>query len=259
MLPNILDENVPTAEEYLEGAAKTSSLQGLRTATRVLTGHPAEAIIQEAIADKVDLVVMCSHGYTPVMRWSMGSIAAKVARYAPSPVFIIHEGGALTTEGKAHSIRVLVALDGSEYAESIIVPAAQLAWALSAPARGELHLTRVISTRGEEVRSFDEERERTQQYLRSIGERLQHAPLTDAGVPLDLLITWSVTMAEDAASGIMQAAESRGTGEDAGQDEPCQVIAMATHGIGGPQLWTMGSTAERVLQVAQQPLLIVRR
>jgi len=57
----------------------------------------------------------------------------------------------------------------------------------------------------------------------------------------------------------MQAAEGSGKREHAGRDAGCQVIAMATHGLGGPQLWALGSTTERVLQAAQQPLLIVHR
>ncbi len=262
VLPDILDEDVPAAKEYLEGVAQTSSLEGIRTVTKVVTGHPAQAIIAEANADNVDLVVLCSHGYTGAMRWSMGSIAEKVARHAPSPVLILHEGCALTTEAGAAphgSVHVLVPLDGSEHSEASIVPAALLASALSAPARGELHLTRVVSSPPGEVSSFDEEVERTQRYLHSVVERLQHHPLTDAGVPLDVPMTWSVTVAGDVASGIIQAAENGGKGEHAGRDEGCQVIAMATHGLGGPQLWAMGSTTERVLQAARQPLLIVRR
>jgi nucleotide-binding universal stress UspA family protein len=262
VLPDILDEDVPAAKEYLEGVAKTSSLEGIHIATKAVTGHPAQSILAEANADNVDLIVLSSHGYTNVVHWSMGSIAEKVARHAPSPVLILHECCALTTEaGTAPhgSIRVLVPLDGSEHAEASIVPAALLVSVLSAPARGELHLTRVVYPAGGEASGFKEEVARTQQYLRSVVERLQHHPLTDAGVPLDLLMTWSVTVADDAASGIIQAAEKSGKGEYAGQDEGCQVIAMATHGLGGPQLWAMGSTTERVLQAARQPLLIVRR
>lgn len=261
VLPDILDEDVSVAREYLEGVAKTSGLEGIRTTTKVVTGHPVEAIIAEVNADAVDLVVMCSHGYTGAMRWAMGSIAEKVVRYAPSPVLILHEGCTLLAEDVPHGpVRVLVSLDGSTYAEAAIVPAALLASSLSAPARGELHLTRVVSSPSQEGGNFDEEVGKAEQYLHSVGEHLQqHYPLTETGVPLDLLITWSVTVADDIATAIIQAAESRGKSAFAEQKEGCQVIAMATHGLGGPQLWAMGSVTERVLQAARQPLLIVHR
>ncbi len=102
-----------------------------------------------------------------------------------------------------------------------------------------------------------EEAERARQYLHSVIERLQQHPLTEADVPLAVSMTWSVTGTNDVATGIMQAAENSGKREDAGRDTGCQVIAMATHVLGGPQLWALGSTTERVLQAAQQPLLIV--
>ncbi len=262
VLPEVLDENVPAAKEYLDGVAQSSSLEGVRTATQVMIGHPAREIIAAAQADNADLVVLCSHGYTGFMRWSMGSIAEKVARHAPSPVLILHEGSALSTGAGAvphGSIRVLVPLDGSEYAEAALLPAALLACAFSAPARGELHLTRVVYSPDGEESSSREEAERARQYLHLVVERLQQHPLTEADVPLALSMTWSVTLAHDVATGIIQAAQSSGKREDAGRDSGCQVIAMATQGLGGPQLWALGSTTERVLQAARQPLLIVHR
>ena len=51
----------------------------------------------------------------------------------------------------------------------------------------------------------------------------------------------------------------RSEADDYEQREGCQLIALATHELGGPQLLTMGSTTERVPQAARQPLLIVHR
>ena len=72
--------------------------------------------------------------------------------------------------------------------------------------------------------------EKARQYLCSVVERLERHPLTEAGVPLDLNITWSVALHDDPASGIVQAAESTGEGEHTKRGEACHVIAMATHG-----------------------------
>jgi len=261
VLPDILDETEPVAKEYLEGVATKSGLEDIRTATKVVTGHPAQAIIEVVSEDNVDLVVMCSHGYTSAMRWSLGSIAEKVARYALSPVFILHEGCDLAAEGAVlrGTVRILVPLDGSEYAETAIMPAALLASELSVPAVAELHLTRVVSSPQGEVSSIDEAVEGAQQYLCSIVGRLQRHPLTDVGAPLDLHMTWSVTLANDTVSGIVQAAESSEKGKHRKRGEGCQAIAMATHRHGGLQRWTMRSTTECVLRSAPQPLLIVHQ
>jgi nucleotide-binding universal stress UspA family protein len=259
VLPDILDETVPAAKVYLENVTKKNSLESIRTETQVMIGHPAEAIIAAANAHNTDLVVMCSHGYTGEMRWSMGSIAEKVARHVPSPVFILYEDCAFLAESAAiphGSVRILVPLDGSQHAEVAIAKAALLATALSAHAQGELHLTHVVSSREKGVSSINEELERTGHYLRTVVDRIQHHLLDDVGMSHDLTLTWSITMAEDVASGIMQAAEGSERGEVA---SGCQVIAMAARGRGGQQLWSLGSTTERVLQAARKPLFIVHR
>jgi nucleotide-binding universal stress UspA family protein len=257
VLPDILDETVPAAKVYLESVAKKSGLEGVRSETQVVIGHPAEAIIATANADNIDLVVVCSHGYTGEMRWSMGSISEKVARHIPSPIFILYENCAFLADLAAiphGSVRILVPLDGSQHAEVAITQAAMLATALSAPAHGELHLTRVVSPRGRDMSDIDEERERTRHYLRTVEERMQHHVLIDAGVPSDLVLTSSITMADDVASGIMQTAEGSKRGEVTAS---FQVIAMTAHGQSGHQLWSLGSTTERVLQAARKPLFIV--
>ena len=263
VLPDLLDEDVQAAQEYLEGISRASCLEGVRTAREVHIGHPAQTIIATAKAGNSDLIVMCSHGQTNRVRWSLGSIAEKVARYAPCPVFIMREGSAFATKMEAvprGSIRILVPLDGSEHAEAAIMPAAWLASTLSESAQGELHLTRVVSAQDAEASNVDEEEvARTRQYLRSTVERLQQQPPTVGGMPLDLSITWSVTVASDAASGINRSTEKSEKRAPAEHDEGSHVIAMATHGWGGPQLWAVGSTTERVLQTAWQPLLIMRR
>ena len=257
VLPDVLDETIPAAKVYLEDVAKKSSLESVCTETEIVIGHPAEAIIAAAKANKTDLVVICSHGYTGEMRWAMGSIAEKVARHVPSPVFILYEDSVLLTKLDSiphRSVRILVPLDGSEHAEIVIAKAAMLATALSAPAHGELHLTHVVSSRGRDESSIDKELERSGHYLSTLVERMkQHAP-GNVNVPLDLVLTWSVKVADDVASEILQAAEGSERGEVAAA---YQVIAMAAHGRGGQQLWSLGNTTERVLQAARKPLFIV--
>jgi hypothetical protein len=108
-----------------------------------------------------------------------------------------------------------------------------LATALSTPVHGELHLTRVVSRRGREISSIDEELERTRHYLLTVIERMQHHRPGKQSMPRDLVLTWSITMADDVASGIMQAAEGGGSGKVAAS---CQVIAMTAHGRSDEQL-----------------------
>ena len=54
-----------------------------------LVGYPAEAILDFAAKQDVDLIVMGSHGRTGVMRYLMGSVAERVVREAQCPVLTV--------------------------------------------------------------------------------------------------------------------------------------------------------------------------
>lgn len=58
---------------------------------KLLIGDPAEAILQLAQADHVDLIVMGTHGRTGLTRLLMGSVAEAVVRRAKCPVLTVKE------------------------------------------------------------------------------------------------------------------------------------------------------------------------
>src|SRR5438552_15883006 len=55
----------------------------------LVTGSPADAIVDVATAEAVDLIIMGTHGRTGLVRLLMGSIAEAVMRRAPCPVLIL--------------------------------------------------------------------------------------------------------------------------------------------------------------------------
>lgn len=64
--------------------------EGLRFRARFLTGAAAEKIVQVAIDEGHDLVVMGTHGRTGVRRMVLGSVAENVVRTCPVPVLTVH-------------------------------------------------------------------------------------------------------------------------------------------------------------------------
>ena len=87
------------AESYLRGVAESELLTGIPVQTRVLVGLVSSSLLAVAADEHADIIVMCSHGYTGVRRWWMiGSVAAKVARFAQIPVFVLREGGPVPEE-----------------------------------------------------------------------------------------------------------------------------------------------------------------
>jgi nucleotide-binding universal stress UspA family protein len=259
-----IDIQLEEAKDYLSHLTHSSALQGVYTKTLVFFGQPAVNILSVVDSQKIDLIVMCSHGYTGMTRWLMGSVAEKVAHYAPVPVLVLREGkpplANLRPDGSG-SLRILVPLDGSTRAEAAIAPAAHLVAALTAPGRGALHLTQVVVMPGTEKMSHSEREtivREAKQNLSSTVEEIRGGLVADYDAGLNLSITWSVTIDDDIAAGIVRVAENGEDAEGAGVFGGCDIIAMATHGYSGLQRLALGSMTERVLHSTTLPLLIVR-
>jgi nucleotide-binding universal stress UspA family protein len=260
-MQTIMDADMHDATNYLKSITRKTSLAGIDVETVVTLGQIVPSILSTVETHHVDLIVMCSHGYTGLKRWALGSVAEKIAHQACVPVLLLREGGPTLVGRYQHLAgpwRALVPLDGSTLAKEAIVPATQLIAALSAPKQSELHLTRVVglanpehaTTSGREAFTH-----KTKQYLSKTAEHIREGLIANSFADLGLAITWSVTVDNDIASGIVRAAEEGG---DAGEPGSSDLIVMATHGYSGWQRWSMDSVTERVLHSTKLPLLIVR-
>lgn len=99
-LAGIADMPVPPSAGWLEGqlAAIEKELVtrqreveslGLSARRKVTVGPPAVAIVAEAQAEQVDLIVMGTHGRTGLTHILLGSVAEAVLRKAPCPVLVV--------------------------------------------------------------------------------------------------------------------------------------------------------------------------
>ncbi|MGH2616825.1 MAG: universal stress protein, partial [Thermomicrobiales bacterium] len=87
------------ARGYLDGIAQSLREQGLPVATKVLIGSPATAIMEATHLG--DVVVLCSHERTGVMRWLLGSIAETLTREDQAPIILVPASeSALETDGR---------------------------------------------------------------------------------------------------------------------------------------------------------------
>jgi nucleotide-binding universal stress UspA family protein len=77
-------------------------------------GPVADTIISRARREKTDLIVLGSRGFGHVQKFVLGSVSHKVTTYAPCSVFVVKTH-------TRHRKKVLVALDGSPYAENAAV------------------------------------------------------------------------------------------------------------------------------------------
>jgi nucleotide-binding universal stress UspA family protein len=202
------------AADYLVRIAASDELAGIATTTEVLNGIPAQTILSVARAQQADIIIMCSHGYTGMAHWVMGSVAEKVARHAPVPVFVLREGGPLPARphpDATHPLRALVALDGSARAQTALEPAACFIAALAAPGKGALHLAQVVkpATPGSGEKGIDEGVENesrlhhAQKYLSSLVGHFHEGLVAPAVADLKLLVTCGVAVDNDVASALI--------------------------------------------------------
>ncbi len=266
MAEDVITQNTVKAREYLASIAKSAALAGIPTTVEVPLGDAASAILPTASTLNVDMIVMCSHGDTGFKRWILGSVAQKIARHSTIPVLILHEHAgvpsALHPAGK-RPVQIMVSLDGSPLAENVLLPAAYLSAALSAPSHGALHLVQVLRFHEIEVYSQNQPivqvKEQliadTRAYLMSVEKRLLEDEET---AKLHLNITSSIILERDVAETLIGVAEAGEDDEQADSFTGCDILAMATHGCGGPQRWLVGSITERVLSSTRLPMLIVR-
>ncbi len=212
----IVDTDLAAAEKYLADIMIAPQLDGIPAEKIVLFGSPASTILSVAQSTHADLVVLCSHGYTGMTRWVLGSVAEKVVGHAPVPVLVLREGGPVPAAphlDATRPLRALVALDGSTHAKAAIEPAAQLIAALAAPARGTLHLLRVVKPVTPESEEKDPEGSeqflyKAKKYLSSTVEHLREGLIAPTVADLKLSLTWSVAVDTDVAAGVIRAAEN---------------------------------------------------
>jgi nucleotide-binding universal stress UspA family protein len=76
------------ALRLLEGVVKAAKERGVKVSVQVEFGRPAEAIVQKAEKERVDLIVLSSTG-KGINRFLLGSVSEAVARSARCPVLLV--------------------------------------------------------------------------------------------------------------------------------------------------------------------------
>ena len=217
---------------------------GIEIKSAVQVGNPAGEIVEYARREKVDLIVMATHGRSGVKDWPLGNVAEKVARATDRPILLVRVNGAAgTLHGDAIMTKIIVPLDGSREGEAALPYVEQLASKLGARvillqvvATGYMGLgyTYVVYTE----QQIASDTALAKEYLEKIASRLRPSGI----------ITESVLRQGNAAEEIVDLADKTSAG----------VVAMSTHGRSGIGRWVFGSVAEKVLHGGTKPLLLVR-
>lgn len=84
-----MEAEVQRARGYLDRVAERLRGKGLRVATEVRRGNPAEEIVALARERQADLIAISTHGRSGLGRLVFGSVAEAVIRTAGIPVLVI--------------------------------------------------------------------------------------------------------------------------------------------------------------------------
>jgi nucleotide-binding universal stress UspA family protein len=91
----IEEETKAAALAYLKEAAAKIKLSGTGVKTEMIIGNPAETLANYASRNKVDLILIATHGRSGVSRWVWGSVADRILRSACVPVLMVRAPGCI--------------------------------------------------------------------------------------------------------------------------------------------------------------------
>jgi len=235
-----------TAETRLRQALEAGPLDGVEADAVLRDGTPSQAVNELAEELESDLVVVGTRGLTGFRHLLLGSTAERIVQKSPAPVLSVHPGDRTPT---ASPRTILVPTDFSEDAEAALHTTRQtLSWSGEGDPPTRVILLHVFHVPAE-YRSYGPAGsffEFTEELSATLDERLAAlaGPFRDEG----LRVEWVVAEGIPAEVIVREAAE-----------RDVDVIAMGTHGRSGLAHLLLGSTAERVVQHAECPVLTVRR
>ena len=209
---------------------------GVRCELEVVDDIPGFAIAAAAERVHADLVVMGSRGLTGLKHVVLGSVAERTVRYSKCPVLIVKD--------KPHAVRtILVPMDFSPAAHAALDFAKSLA-----QKAGHAHLVL--------VHAYYVPVE-LEQYLVSHGDgafdRLSKAVTKDLEKILLDLQNAGLSAVYVARAGTPERIVLEVAGE-----KKADLIAIGTHGRRGLSHLFLGSVAERVVRMAEVPVLTVQ-
>jgi len=232
------------AKKYLEKPDD----KAITVRSAILDGHPAERIVDFADEQSVDLIVIATHGWSGIRRWVLGSVADKVVRATKRPVALIRAKGVHHHQLERGTMnKIVVPLDGSKESEAVIPYAEDLASRL----KGELTLLHVVPP-ASPVYAIPGETAQLP-YTQAEVELLK----ADAGSYLEKI----ANALKDKRIKVKFEIRVGNTGHEIiklADEVHSDFVAMSTHGWSGVTRWALGSTADKVLNGGNTPLLLVR-
>ncbi len=221
--PELLDDKRRKAATVLDAVTAAAKTAGVPCEANARYGHdPYEAIVKEAKESAADVVVMGRRGRRGLARVMLGDATAKVMGYAPCSTLVVPEASQMWGS-------ILVATDGSRSSDEACVAAARIAHCCGSSVV-------VVSVM---VPSHSESRQAEAQMI---------VDRVVAALKKDDIAVEGVVERGIAEEVILDVAKRRRAG----------LIVLGSHGRTGLGRILFGSKAERVINQATCPVLVVK-
>ena len=232
---------------YLELKQNQLEKEGVKATSEIVYGgNVAERIVEFADKHDIDLIAICTHGYSGFKRLMMGSVAEKVIGNTNRPVLLIRRGSKDEVAGMG---RILLPLDGSFFSETAIPYATEMARGLNATitllAVSEPPV--IPSDRPPDIKpSWEEYKKALVEEAKQQAE--QYLDRVKGDIEKDKVKAKCQVVVGEIADGICSVADC----------ENVDMVVMATHGRTGVSRLVFGSVARRIADESCQPVLLVR-
>ena len=244
-LDTLIEDGVRSSDTYLRKVA--NSFDATAVKCTVEKGLAQDTIIEKGEAEPGTLITMATHGRSGLNRFLLGSIAEKVLRGTANPLLIVRATEPAQAEGEAGFKKMIVPLDGSELAETVLPTVTELA-----------------KTIGLEVTLFRTYHIPYNAYAGDDGfyavkyDDLIGSVRDEANEYLDKKVAELKKLGVEKVT----AASKEGFAGDEiialGKKTPAGLIAMCSHGRSGVKRFVLGSVTENVVRHTNNPVLIVR-
>ncbi|MCW5850535.1 MAG: universal stress protein [Anaerolineae bacterium] len=224
------------AQMYLESVAEGLKAQGAPVELSAPHALADVGILREIAVQRADLVVMASHRQPNRQHQIVGSIAQAVLSQSPVPTIVLRVEEHLHPSPRPHAPELIVPLDGSAFAETILPFAVDLAKAL----HWSLTLLRVLPVPGQPGFAPD-------RYLEEEAEAVSYLTDVAASLRKEGVRVKTEVKAGPPARTILEQCHLH----------DASMIAMATHGRTGVHELAFGSVTLAVLRESERPLLLI--
>lgn len=235
------------ARAHLDRVVSQLSPVASEVRSELIQGRPAEQICHWAENHDVDLTVICSHGSHGLTDWDLASTARKLIDRIPGSLLLVPAVVAAQSKEVRYR-RILVPLDGSARAESVV----PLALRIAASQGAEVVFAHVV-TAPEILRLGLPDAESADLEHRVVDHNRRIATSY-----LDRLRARVSRSGSDVRSVVVCDGSVRTRLDQLIRDEKIDLVVMSAHGATGRLDSSCGSVTEYALTHASVPLLVLR-